>query len=72
MLRSIGDPIEGAVFVTGGAEYVRDPRLPIEPPDPARASANDGANARPATSNAVNTAEERRIEENPFWSMVLI
>jgi len=41
----------GAVVVADGAENVREPRLPKEPPPPTRASAS------PATSvNAVTTA----------------
>src|SRR4051794_30639777 len=46
MLRCIGDAEDGAVLVDGGAEYVILPRLPNEPPLPARASASPGESAR--------------------------
>jgi hypothetical protein len=57
MLRCIGDAEYGAVLVDGGAEYVMLPRLPNEPPLPARASANPGASAR---ARAVTPASRTR------------
>jgi len=48
MLRSIGAAGAGAVRVAGGAEKVREPRLPMLPPPPALASATAGASAKTA------------------------
>src|SRR6185437_4749152 len=52
---------EGAVLVEGGADQVRPPRLPIEPPPPARASARPGARASARAAKAARTKEVRRM-----------
>lgn len=57
----MGAAMLGAVAVEGGAEKVREPRLPDELPDPARASAKEGASTRAAAIKVVSTAEERRM-----------
>jgi hypothetical protein len=57
MLRCSGPAEYGAVLVLGGAEYVMLPRLPIDDPLPARASANPGA----SVSEAAATAAIKRV-----------
>jgi hypothetical protein len=49
--RSIGAAVVGAVRVEGGAENVREPRLPKLEPPPARASASFAINASAATTD---------------------
>ncbi|BDV40017.1 hypothetical protein DSM21852_32700 [Methylocystis bryophila] len=53
-LRSIGAAVRGAVFVAGGGENVREPRLPTPPPKlpPIFASTSEGAKASKAASRA--------------------
>jgi hypothetical protein len=55
MVRSIGRVV-GAVVVGGGAEYVREPRLP--PPRP-RASAKSAAKNTNATAMALSARRKR-------------
>src|SRR5215831_4586793 len=63
MLRWIGAAVDGAVRVGGGAENVRDPRLPALKPPPTRASA--WLASMPSASVTARTAmtlrSERRI-----------
>src|SRR5690242_13459595 len=61
MLRCIGCAEYGAVRVAGGAEYVMPPRLPNEPPSPARASARPGDKASAKAAEPAIRAEVRRI-----------
>jgi len=61
MLRCIGWAAVGAVRVVGGADHVMLPRLPIEPPPPARASANPGASARLSAATAASKVDVRRM-----------
>jgi hypothetical protein len=60
MLRCMGAEY-GAVLVDGGAEYVMLPRLPIEAPLPARASARAGESASARTVTAAMIVCLRRI-----------
>src|SRR5262245_41880441 len=61
MLRCIGWAVEGAVRVVGGADQVMLPRLPIEFPPPARASASPGASARLSAATAARREDDRRM-----------
>src|ERR1700712_1211259 len=61
MLRCIGAAEYGAVLVVGGAENVMLPRLPIELPPPARASASPGARANVRTVMPANRVRLRVI-----------
>src|SRR6476619_3218406 len=61
MLRCIGAAEYGAVLVEGGADHVMLPRLPNEPPPPARASARPGASARAKAVTAATPKDVRRM-----------
>jgi len=52
----------GAVVVGAGAALVREPRLPEEPPKPARASASAGIRAK---APAKRRTDNCRIERGP-------
>ena len=69
MLRSIGAAIDGDVLVLGGAEYVRAPRLPIDAPPPAFATAKAGASARLATTKPVKM-RDARMKFIPFVRVI--
>ena len=66
MLRSMGAAAYGAVRVMGGAEYVMLPRLPNDPPPPARANAKLGANDSAKTAAEVRRNPVRRIVRSTF------
>src|ERR1700739_2668026 len=61
MLRCMAEPPYGAVLVGGGADQVMLPRLPKDPPPPARASASPGARARASAVMTAISQEERGI-----------
>jgi hypothetical protein len=61
MLRCIGWAVDGAVRVVGGADQVMLPRLPMEPPLPARASASPGTRARLRAATAASRVDDRRM-----------
>jgi hypothetical protein len=61
MLRWIGAAGDGAVLVAGGAENVREPRLPMPAPPPTRASAV--LTSMPSASVTANTAMSVRNEK---------
>ncbi len=64
IVRSMGAAWRGAVFVVGGGEKVREPRLPELIPPPILASASAGARASAAASPRILNKRVGRAKDD--------